>query len=106
MEIFNYLTLPKDDTSADKWLLDNRDTVIAELKDYYEGCLDNCGPDDDINTIPAKELYEKASLDILSCKDEIQAFYTEVEFWNKIIEEESERMEKNKVIKERFKVVK
>lgn len=106
MGLYTNLTFPKDESAVDKWLLVNKDAIIAELKDYYEGCLDNCGADDEANTIPAKELYEKASLDILSCKEELEALFAEMEYWEKFIEEETERMEKEKALKERFKIVK
>lgn len=106
MGLFSNLTFPEDESTTDRWLLDNKDAVIAELKEYYESCLDNCGPDDDANTIPAKELYEKANIDILSCKGEIGAFYAESEYWERFIEEEAERAEKEKTIKGRFKVIK
>ena len=65
----------------DKWLNDNKDKIIADLKEYYEGSLDICGTDDEINTIPAKELYEKAMVDILSCRTEIEEFYQEKNYW-------------------------
>ncbi len=79
------LTFPEDETVIDKWLLENKDVVISELKEYFEGTLDLCGPDDKINTIPAKELYEKASDSIFSCKDEIAAFFYEKQHWDKHI---------------------
>lgn len=65
----------------DKWLNDNKDTILADLKEYYEGSLDICGADDEINTIPAKELYEKARVDIVSCRTEIEEFYQEKNYW-------------------------
>ena len=72
---------------VDKWLADNKDAIIAELKEYYEGCLDNCGPDDEINTLPAKELYEKAGINILSCKDEIEKYFALKEYCDGILAE-------------------
>lgn len=103
MGIFSNLTFPEDESSIGKWLLNNKNVVIAELKELYEFCLDNCGPDDEINTLPAKELYERASLDILSCKDEIQDYYSEIEYWEKLIEKDRG---KDKEIRKQFKVVK
>lgn len=94
MGLLNDLTLPKDETPIEKWLIENRDDIIAELKDYYEGCVDNCGEHDEINTIPAKELYEKANKDILSCKDDIEDYYREVEYWQDYIEKEWDELER------------
>lgn len=88
---------------VDKWLTDNKDVIIAELKEYYEGCLDNCGPDDEINTLPAKELYEKVSIDILSCKDEIEEYFALKEYCNGILDEPKASHYERKSI---FKVVK
>lgn len=85
MESSNNLILPKDEAIIDQWLTDNKDAVIAELKKYYEFCLNFCGEDDDINTIPAKELYEKATIDILSCNEDIQNHYIFLEECNKQI---------------------
>ncbi len=85
MELNSNLILPENESVTYKWLLDNRDAVVSELKDYYEGTLDICGPDDDINTIPAKELYEKACDNIFSCKDEIVTFFYEKQYWDKYI---------------------
>jgi hypothetical protein len=94
MGLFNYLVLPKDGPINDTWFVENKNKILADLKDYYEACIDLCGEDDDINTIPAKELYEKANIDIILCKGEIESFYTESEYWEKFIEEESARLEK------------
>ena len=88
MGLYTNLNFPKNESAVDKWLLNNKDAVIAELKEHYEGCLEHCGADDEYNTIPAKELYEKALADVFSCKDEIQAFYEEVEYWENCIEKE------------------
>jgi hypothetical protein len=66
----------------DEYLLDNKDAIVKDLKNYYEALLDLCGDDDEINTLPAKELYENACINILTCKDEIEAFYLEKEYYD------------------------
>lgn len=100
MESSSNLILPKDEAIIDQWLTDNKDTVIAELKEYYEFCFDYCGEDDDINTIPAKELYEKATIDILSCNQDIQKHYNFLEECNNQIRlEKSERKSIFSVVK-------
>lgn len=81
------LIFPKDIKATDNWLIENRNAIITELKGYYEASIDLCGIDDDTNTIPAKSLYEKASMDILSCKDEIAEYYSMKEYCNGIINE-------------------
>lgn len=96
------LTFPKDREAIDNWLIENRDAVIKELKDYYEASIDLCGIDDDINTIPAKELYEKARIDILSCKDEIKEYYELKEYCDGMLAESVTRTNKRTI----FRVVK
>lgn len=34
--------------------------VVEYLREHYQACVDLCGKDDDVNTIPAKEAYKKA----------------------------------------------
>lgn len=34
--------------------------LVLEAKSNYEACVDLCGKDDEINTLPAKEMYESA----------------------------------------------
>lgn len=87
MGTYTNLSFPKDKSLIDKWLLDNKDAVIAELKENYEGNLENCGENDDICTIPSKELYEKACNNILSCKDDLEAHFTEMEYWNQVMQD-------------------
>lgn len=96
MGLYANLTFPKDKATIDKWLKDNKDAVITELKEHYKGCLEHCGENDGYNTVPAKELYEKALVDVFSCKDEIQAFYEEVEYWENHIEKEWTGFDKNR----------
>ena len=47
--------------------------LIEELKVTYEGSLELCGEDDEINTIPAKEKYEQL-LEILDYVKELQEY--------------------------------
>lgn len=34
--------------------------IVEYLKDNYQACVDLCGEEDDVNTIPAKQAYKKA----------------------------------------------
>lgn len=34
--------------------------LVLEAKRNYEACLDLCGEDDEVNTLPAKQMYEEA----------------------------------------------
>ena len=34
--------------------------VVDYLKENYEACADLCGENDEVNTMPAKDAYEKA----------------------------------------------
>lgn len=106
MGLYKNLDLPKDETAIDQWLLDNKDRILVELKEHYEACIEMCGLDDDVNTIPAKELYESASKDILSCSDDIQYYFKEVERWEKLIEDQFAKNDAMAAAKARFKVIK
>lgn len=74
-----------------EFLINSKDKIVLELKGYYEATIEMCGPDDEINTIPAKDLYEKAKIDILSCKDEIEEYYYMKEYCDGIMIEFNER---------------
>jgi hypothetical protein len=84
------------------FLMVNREQIITELKEYYEASIDLCGIDDDINTIPAKALYEKACVDILSCKNEIEEYYDLKYYCESMLAESVTRTNKRSI----FKVVK
>lgn len=84
------------------FLMVNKEQIIAELKKYYEASIDLCGIDDDISTIPAKALYKKACVDILSCKDEIKEYYDLKYYCDSVLAESVTTTNKRSV----FKVVK
>jgi hypothetical protein len=73
---------------TDEYLLNNKDTILSELKDFYECVLKICGQNDETNTIPAKDLYERACADIVSCKNEISEYYSQVEKCEEEVEKE------------------
>ncbi len=72
---------------TNEWLLLNKQQINTDIKEYYEGTLDLCGPNDDFHTISAKKLYESVSADIYSYREEIEAFYREKQYWDVYIAE-------------------
>ena len=52
--------------------------VLKDLKSHHLDCVDLCGACDEINTLPAKRLYEKALHNFDGAKEEIEEFYKEM----------------------------
>lgn len=41
-------------------MLQEMQEIVEYLRENYRACVELCGKDDDVNTIPAKEAYKKA----------------------------------------------
>ena len=50
----------EDEPVSNKYVVTKVRKLVQDLKANYEACLDLCGEDDEVNTLPAKQMYEDA----------------------------------------------